>query len=147
MDAPKQQERAEPNPVTQAAYRKQMRTEVYLPFGLVLILLILVVIILISTEVGDTSVWADIALVLISIPMLILGLLVLAIFAALTFGVNRLIDYLPSITVQGQDLTLRLKRVVLKYSDSIAEPVITLDSIGDAIRTALSAIGSIFRRK
>jgi hypothetical protein len=142
-----QPELPEPNPVTQAAYKKQVRTEILLPFGLVLLLTLILVIILTATRTGNTSVWADVAIVFISIPFLILGLLFLAVFIAIVFGLYKVLDYLPSITVQGQDLTLQLKHYALRISDRMADPVITIDSIGKAIRGAIRSISSIFRRR
>jgi predicted PurR-regulated permease PerM len=92
-------------------------------------------------------VWADLAIVFMAIPFLIIGLLFLVVTGAIVFGLYKVLDYLPSITVQGQDFTLKLKQNVRMFSDRIATPIITIDSIGKAIRRALHSIGSIFRRK
>lgn len=146
MESANQPELPEPNPVTQAAYKKQIRVEIFLPLALTLLLSVVVIALVIISGTGDASVWADVAIVFIAIPILILGLLFLAATIASVFGLYKALDFLPSITVQGQDLSLKLRQNAQMVADRLADPVKSMESINTSVRAAIASIKSIFRR-
>jgi hypothetical protein len=73
--------RRPPNPVTQAAFRRQVRREVYLPIALTVLAIVLLVAVVIVVGYGTRSAWADMALVLLAVPVALLLVVLTAVLA------------------------------------------------------------------
>lgn len=95
-------------------------------FPILLVLLILVgafVLVVLSGTAGISGV-ADMALILASIPLLLVGLIVFALFVALLFGIGWLLSKTPIATGYAQDISARVSDIVQKVMGFITNAII-----------------------
>ena len=125
------------NPVTQKRFRRQVQLQVYLPLLAALLALVTLVIVLSLQGVGDVSVWADASLVLMTMPICLVGLVLLVAAGAAALGVMRLIGVIPPYTYRVQQGLAQAARQVQRVVDGGARPVMVLNVAGASARAAL----------
>lgn len=134
-----------PNPVTQAAFRRQVRLEVYLPLGLIILLIVILGTAAVVVAWGTASSWADTVIVLLAVPMAVALLIVLAGLVAASVGLIAAIRRIPEVTVGLQDGVVRVSEGVRQGSDATAKVVIIPNAVAGAIGEASRLIRSLFR--
>ncbi|HMK09047.1 MAG TPA: hypothetical protein VK449_08480 [Anaerolineales bacterium] len=145
MSSPYRGFRRPPNPVTQAAFRRQVRLEIYLPIGLTLLGLIILVAVVIALGYGSASSWADAALVFLSVPLALLLLVVTAALAGAIYLMVRLIREIPPVTSTLQDGAGRLAGAVHRGSEVAVQPVIIPSAVAAALAEAGRSLRALFR--
>jgi len=126
-----------PNPVTQKAHRQDVLRQLTLPVIVVLLVLAGVVFWLIQAGVGDFGLWAQISIVFIILPALIIGLILLVILAGLVFGIGYLLGFLPPYARITQDAIQNVKAQAEAGADISAKPIIQIQSFIAMIDTLL----------
>jgi hypothetical protein len=82
-----------------------------------------------ATGASDTiSLWADISLIWIIIPLMLLMIILLALTAALAYGLTRLLKVSPRYTGLAQHYALWLNAEICRWADKIVQPVLTIKS-------------------
>ena len=116
---------------------RELFYQIYLPL-LIFVLLILAVGILSITETTSnfaaTAHWANISLILLSIPFMVLTFLVLAILCLIVFGQYKLIRWLPIKLKKLYALLLMASAYIWKYSDKVVKPFIELNTWSSTIK-------------
>jgi hypothetical protein len=125
-----------------SAYRRQVGLQVYLPLGLFTAALVAVVALLWVNGVGDTSTWADAALILVLIPTLVLGLILLAVLVALTVLIGKLIGIIPEPAYQVQTFMRTVEKQVKRAADLVLQPMVTLSSLVSSLREFVNSLVS-----
>jgi FtsH-binding integral membrane protein len=133
------------NPVTQAAFRRQVRREVYLPIGLTLLGIALMVAAAAVVGYGTASGWADTTLILLAAPTAILLAVLLAVMVGGSFLLIRLMREIPSFTSGLQQTVDRAAGAVQRGSDASLRPVIAPRAIAAALAQAGRGLRSLFR--
>jgi len=133
------------NPKTQAAFRRQVRLQIYLPLGLGIVAVAGAGIGLALEGVGTASAWADITLVYLLIVALIVGLVALATVGALAFGVGWVIARLPGPAMQAQALIARAAGIVRRGAEAGIRPILVTRSAWASVRVALCALAGVLR--
>src|SRR3990172_609884 len=82
MSPPSSSFRRPANPVTQAAFRRQLRLEIYLPLGLTLLGIAVFVGVAAALSYGTPGAWADTTLILLAVPTALLLAILLSALAA-----------------------------------------------------------------
>lgn len=131
MDSPNRFLDHAPNPITHARHRREVFWQIIFPLLLAFLLLGTVVAILIfsGTSTADLSRWADVSLIWLILPALIIALLFLIILVA--------IIYLITVVLQ---MTPRYARIIQLYfeigkykishiTNQITEPIIKVRSL------------------
>jgi len=111
-------------------HRKQVMRQVILPVILsALVLVAIVVWVSISTfsQGGDVGRWAAISTMWVIIPMLLGGLVVLAILGGLIYGMARLLGALPYYTGIVQDYIHIARSYIIRAANMAAKPIISLN--------------------
>ena len=134
-----------PNPVTQAAFRRQVRLEVYLPIGLTVLGILVLVIVAVIAAWGTSSSWADVVIVILGLPLAIALLLLLAGLVAGSVGLIIAIRRIPEYTAGLQDGVTRISHGIRQGSDAAARTVIIPSAAAEAIAEAGRALRSMFR--
>ena len=135
------------NPMTQRAFRRQVRWQVYLPLALGVLALIGLVVVIARRGVGDASLWADLAVVLMAVPACVLGVVLFAALLAAGLGLARLTMLLPPYAFQAQQALTRLRAGVLRAADLSVTPVVATRSAGASAQAGLRAVKRMFRPK
>jgi hypothetical protein len=113
-----------------AMHRRQMLRQVWLPLiATLVIVLALVVFAIVGTVQGSPQVnrWGNISAVLIILPMMLGGLILLAIFGGTAYGVRKLLQKMPGWMLRAQIFMWKLSRSVRSASDAAARPVFVVN--------------------
>ena len=124
-------------------HRKELAWKIIFPVVLSTVLCVgLIVLISIATFNwdGDVQRWADISTVWIAIPFMLEMLVFLAIVVGLVYVLAKLLGITPRYTVIAQDFMYKVVSYVKRFADAVANPVISINSIG-------ASIGRIFGKQ
>lgn len=124
------------NPLTHKNHRREVLWQVTIPllFGGVLILGLAVWTVVTVVEGGSVSLWADISLIYLIVPTMLLAIIPLLLFAAIAYGFIWLNNNLPPYARQAQDMFARMRVNVQKISDQAVEPILRLRSAWAGVR-------------
>lgn len=121
------------NPKTEAAFRRQVRLQIYLPLGIGVLSVAGLGIGLGVASVGTASAWADITLIYLLMITLVLGLVLLILVGGLAFGVGWVLTRLPAPAMQVQALFVRVERIVRRGADAFIRPLLVVRSVLRAV--------------
>ena len=105
-------------------HRRESFWQITFPVLLVLLILLGAVALVVLSGTAGISGVADLSLILASIPLLIVGLLVLAVFVALLVGVGWLLSKTRIATRFAQDISTRASEVVQKAMGFVTNAII-----------------------
>lgn len=118
-------------------YRKQRTTQIILPM-VISTLLMIGMIVLISfvtfKSEGDVGRWAAISVIWIVIPILLAGLILLAILGGLIYLMARALGALPYYTGMAQDYVYKARGYIIRAADMVAAPIIAIDGYIENIK-------------
>jgi uncharacterized Tic20 family protein len=133
----------ERNPVTHQAHRKQVLWQITIPL-VVVVTVILVLSVLVATgSPQNASLWADISLVWLIIPMMIASLILLLLLAGLAYAVIWLVRTIPGYAMQAQNFMIMITGQVERLGNMIVEPILRVN----AFLASLQALRRSLRRK
>ena len=113
-------------------HRRQMWTQILLPI-LLTVLVFIAVIVLTSIATfrnnGDVARWAAISTIWLVLPVMITGLILLAILLAIIYLLARLIGVIPPYSDQAQRFVFQIEGYVKRGTEMILRPVLFVDLI------------------
>lgn len=131
------------NPKTKAAHKKDLILQILIPFVLLFIAIISMVIWLVVNKIGTSYIWADIVVILTSVPIMVVNLIFIIVMIGiifLTFVINKEI---PPLTYKTQLAIYKIKNQVERGADISAMPLIQIKSY----LATLDAIFALFKGK
>jgi hypothetical protein len=124
-------------------HRKQRTTQIILPMVISMMALI-GVIVLVSLATfksnGDVSRWAAISTIWIVIPILIAGLILLAILIGLIYLMARALGALPHYTGIAQDYVYMAQDYIVRGANMVVKPVIALGGFIENVKAFFERI-------
>ena len=116
-------------------YRKDRVWKIIVPVAVSAVLCLLLTVLTVAAAVQGANVglWAAISEIWISIPLIIFLLVIFGLVAGMVYLMARLLSILPIYTFKTQGLFYRIRSAVRRGADSVARPVIFLDSLGASI--------------
>ncbi len=117
-------------------HRREVTRHIVLPVGLVTIVGILIAVLSgIGAAGADPSVslWADISIIWLIIPMMMFAIIIAALLIAMTVGMKRLMNIAPRYTSMMQAYAYWFNIEVRKWSQKITQPVVTIKTWLDLI--------------
>ncbi|MBV6400964.1 MAG: hypothetical protein CNIPEHKO_01259 [Anaerolineales bacterium] len=128
-----------PQPVHESykRHRKELTWQILLPVILsVLLFVALIVLINIATfnQGGDVGRWAAISTIWIVIPVMVAGVVLLALLVALVYLMKRLLGITPTYTGLAQDYVHLAASYIKRGTEMAVKPVLFLDGIGASIK-------------
>jgi hypothetical protein len=121
----------ERNPATYAIHRREVFWQITLPLTIALLLILCMVtgVILAGIkDVGDISRWADISVIWLLIPLIVLALIAFFVLAGFVFLITRLLGILPGYARLGQDYVHLFQVRSKRIANQIVEPFIKMRS-------------------
>ncbi len=126
-------------------HRKQRVTQIILPMVIVVLLMIgLIALISLATfnAGGDVGRWAAISTIWIVIPIMLSGLIMLAILVGLIYLMARALGALPYYTGLAQDYVYIARGYIIRAADAVVKPVIALNGYLENIIAFFGRISS-----
>lgn len=124
-------------------HRKQRNTQIILPVVFSVLLCVgMIVWIGFATfnSNGDVSRWAAISTIWIVVPVLIAGLIFLAILMGFIYLMARALGALPHYTGLAQDYVFKMRAIILRGSNLAVKPVLALNGWLEYIKAFLGRI-------
>jgi len=126
--------------VTYRAHKRNYMWQILMPILVASALVLFVAIAIATGTANSVSVWADISVIWIIIPLLIFALIILVLLVTLIYGMARLIDITPFYTQKATTQSRLMKEKVRGLADSSTKPVFIVEGFS-------AKISSIFKRK
>lgn len=130
-----------------ADHRRQMLWQVWVPLiAAIIVTLALGILAIVGAVQGSSQVerWGNISAVLVILPMLVVGIVLLAIVGGSAFGVTKLLQKMPSWMLTVQLFMIRLSLMFRRAADSATKPVVATNTFAARVSTVWNRI---FRRK
>jgi hypothetical protein len=126
MKHPSNRPRNTPNPVTEKSHRHETFVQILLPFFIAFLLLVALAILLGKATSFNTAQGAQIALIGLILPTMLVALLFLIVTIGLIVGVTKLLTILPLYTRSLQDFFILLAHQTRRVTDGMVEPLLRL---------------------
>jgi predicted PurR-regulated permease PerM len=123
------------NPATQKAHAHQTMWQITVPLVIGVLVAIAFAVLAGLAGSAEASRWADISLIFLIIPAMLATLLFVVLFAALNYGLLRVLKYLPPLARQVQEVFSQVERRVRTGADMAAEPILRIQSVLAAARS------------
>lgn len=126
----------------QAKHHREVLWQITVPFllGILIIIAAAISIAVLGTSSSQRQ-WADVSLIWLIMPSMIITFIFLLLLAGITFAVYKLIEVIPRFTLKIQDILLTIKVYVTKASDMAVKPVKTVNGWGASLRTLFRKLG------
>ena len=124
-------------------HRKQIVWQIIMPVvvaSLLIVALIVLVNIATFNQGGDVARWAAVSTIWIIIPVLVAGLITLAILIGLIYLMARALSALPTYTAIAQDYVYLAKSYIIRAADKVTVPVIAIDGFIEKIKVFVGRI-------
>lgn len=129
----------------EASWKHQVRWQIYFPLGMGLLILALLIGLLIASQVGDASVWADIATIALLALAIVLGLVGLIIIAMGAVGVIYLIREIPAPLDRTREVAFDAQEAMNEASQTAVKPVIVPRAATHAFISGVRYLAGIFK--
>jgi predicted PurR-regulated permease PerM len=129
----------ERNPETTARSRRESWWQIYLPVLLASALGIVALVLIVRSGAAGTSAIADLSLILLSVPVLIVGLVVLVAFGFVVYGVSWLVRNLPPYAKTAQDAVDKVGEQIRAVMNGLAGGVIVARGVVAGLRSLLES--------
>ncbi|MFV1859816.1 MAG: hypothetical protein ACC647_10790 [Anaerolineales bacterium] len=128
-----------------AAWRNQVRWQIYFPIGLGLLVVGLLIGLLWLSQSGDAGVWADITLVLLFALAIIFGFVGLVIIVMGVIGVIYLTRVIPPPFDRTREAAFDAQDIVSQASEAATKPVIVPRAATYALIAGVRHLAGIFK--
>lgn len=119
------------------AHRRQVFWQILVPFLAMTGLIVAGAVLVVSGAAASTRVWADVSLIWILAPMLVLALLLAVLLGSAIYGLAKLAQVMPRYTSRLQDLVAGAAGVVRRTADGITKPLFWLKKAGASAQALL----------
>jgi len=127
---------------TVQAHKRQLAWQILLPVLLVAILGLVAGVFTVRAGTGQDRLLADVVVIWLIAPLLLLGLLLTILLGFVIFGLSRLSRVTPDYTVRVQDLAGRLATGVKKVADTAVRPILWINQTVAAVEHFILAVFS-----
>jgi hypothetical protein len=124
----------ERNPVTQNAHRREVLRQITIPLVIGILVTLAFAVLASLAPASQASLWADISLIWLIIPMLLLAFILTLLVGGIAYGIIWLVQKLPVFALRVQDLFATIGALVRKISDAIVEPILRAQSFSASSR-------------
>ncbi len=143
MDTYEPKELPERNPVTYERHRKEVMWQILVPVLIGAVIVLALAILATTRTDAQVSKGADVSVIWMITPMLIIALIFLVLLGAMVYGVMSLLGILPGYARLVQDYFDAFRVQVGIISNKAVEPVLRMESI----KASLRALGRSLRQK
>jgi hypothetical protein len=98
-----------------------------------------------TSGTGSASAWADTSLTFLLLPLLLLCLVPFLVLAALSFGLIKLIGWLPDPLDRVDSILRRIERGSERAMRAAVQPMIRVKALSAAVQAGWARLGAILR--
>lgn len=86
---------------------------------------------------GDVSRWAAISTIWLVIPVMLLGIVILAVFVAIIYLLGRFSRLIPSYSSEAQRVAQRVEGAAKRGADMVRRPLLAVREVGAILKARL----------
>jgi hypothetical protein len=135
MDNRKPDYKNERNALTHRRHRHEVLWQITLPLGICSLVLLAFSVLTIFMEPAETSRWADISLIWLIIPAMLVTLLMFVMLAASIYGLIQLILILPYYSLRLLNGLILVGVYVHDLGNRAVEPILRVKSMNASLKT------------
>jgi uncharacterized membrane protein YhdT len=124
---------------TVRAHKRQFAWQILVPFLVMAGLIIAGALLVVTDGSARASVWADVSVIWLLVPALLLALAFLAVIITIIYGMTKILQIIPRYTWKAQVIFSRVSSGTRKVADGTTKPFFWYKQAGAIIK-------SIFRR-
>jgi hypothetical protein len=128
-------------------WRRQVARQIYLPLVAGVVILGAAAVGLVLGGRGETSLWADLALIYLLATAGIVGLILLAVVASLAYGVGWLVGRIPEPARRAREVAGRVRLAARRAADSAAAPAIQARALAAGAKSIRGALRNALERR
>jgi uncharacterized membrane protein YhdT len=121
------------------AHKRQFAWQILVPFLVMAGLIIAGALLVVTDGSARASVWADVSVIWLLVPALLLALAFLAVIITIIYGMTKILQIIPRYTWKAQVIFSRVSSGTRKVADGTTKPFFWYKQAGAIIK-------SIFRR-
>jgi hypothetical protein len=127
--------RRDRNPIAYRKHREEVLWQITLPILIGALILLVFALLTIRMEAGETSRWADISLIWLITPAMVIILISLVMLVASIYATVKLIQVLPFYTFQLLRGLIQAGSYVRMLGDRVVEPMLRASSLAASLKT------------
>ncbi len=116
-------------------HKRQVAWQILVPFLLVTLILLAAGVWLVTGATAQTRAWADVSIIWIIIPILLLSLAALALLILLIVGMAKLMRATPRFTSRAQQVAGQIAARTRQAADGAVRPFVWIEQAGAAIKS------------
>jgi hypothetical protein len=124
-------------------HRRQLWTQILLPI-LIAVLVFIAVIIMTSLATfrahGDVDRWAAISTIWLILPIMIVGVILLALIIAMIYLIARFTTLIPPYSYQAQRIVYRIEGAVRHFAGMVRKPLLALQELATLIKAYMKKV-------
>jgi hypothetical protein len=120
---------------TVRAHRRQLVWQILIPFLVMAGVVVAAAVRVVSAGPARARLWADVSIIWLIAPMLVLALVVMAVLALAIFGLARLLQVAPRYTARVQAASSIAAVGVRKAADGVAAPYVWFEQAKAALKS------------
>ena len=128
------------NKEARQAHRRDLIWQIIVPMGIVAVIFIVISVLTAMRPETTASLWADISLIWLLIPWLVIALFTLVTLGGLIYGMAKLLQIIPTYTKKLLDVIHFIQEKLKLAADASTKPVFFLEGIAASFR-------NIFQKK
>jgi len=126
-----------PDSPTLRNHKRQFAWQIVVPFLVMAGVIIAGVVLVVSGGSKQTGVWADVSIIWMLIPLLVLALFLAAVLGLLIYGMAKLTQIMPRFTGRAQGFADAVSVGARKVADGSAKPVMWVHQVGAVIKSLI----------
>jgi hypothetical protein len=123
------------NPLTSVRHRREVFWQITFPVVAFVVILLVLAIMTLGLSAYQASVWADISVIFLIIPALLMAFIAMILLAGGVYLIAMLLQILPFHFFRAQNGLFRLRLQVGRLTDMLVEPMLKIYSFNAAART------------
>ena len=130
MDAPRRIDSP-----TVHAHKRQLAWQILVPFLAATVILLAVAVLVASGAAGTNRPWADVSIIWMIIPLLLVALVMVTGLSFLIYGIARLLKVTPKYTAKAQFYVAQAAAGTRKLADGATKPVVWFQQAGAVFKS------------
>ena len=118
-------------------HKRQLAWQILVPFLAVTALIIAAAVLVVTGAASATGTWADVSIIWLIAPMLVVALLFVSVLGFLIYGIARLMQVTPRYTGKAQDFFALLSGWTRKTANGAAKPFVVFQQAGAILKSIL----------
>jgi hypothetical protein len=126
-----------PDSPTVRIHKRQFIWQILIPFFVMLALIVAAAVLVVIGGVSQARLWADISIVWLLAPALLVAFAGIAVLAGMIYTIARLTKAIPRYTSRAQLVAARVNAGVRQFADGSTKPILWFQQAGVAITSLI----------